>query len=162
MTSLISCGCILVLQDEFEVRVSVDQIQRGRSGQYNISNSLCSLLIYGDTVWTHQHTNGIFGFDESGMHVNAWSFGYCFYRWHHGLFEDNEQHEEHLWELLGVWRRERLYAKFLKCDFWLREVQFLGDHVNKNGFWSTQPRLRQLCSGRSWSPLRRSWVLWDW
>nr|KAJ0193903.1 hypothetical protein LSAT_V11C800436920 [Lactuca sativa] len=33
-----------------------------------------------------------------------------------------EQHKEHLREILGVLRSERLYAKFSKCDFWLREV----------------------------------------
>ncbi|CAH1420924.1 unnamed protein product [Lactuca virosa] len=44
-----------------------------------------------------------------------------------------EQYEEHLHELLGVLRRERLYAKFLKCEFWLREVQFLGHLVNQDG-----------------------------
>ena len=30
-----------------------------------------------------------------------------------------EQHEEHLRELLGFLRREKLYAKFSKCKFWL-------------------------------------------
>ncbi|KAD3337204.1 hypothetical protein E3N88_32724 [Mikania micrantha] len=29
--------------------------------------------------------------------------------------------------------REKLYAKFSKCEFWLREVQFLGHVVNENG-----------------------------
>ena len=33
-----------------------------------------------------------------------------------------EQHEEHLREILKVLRLERLYAKFSKSDFWLREV----------------------------------------
>ena len=27
-------------------------------------------------------------------------------------------------------RRERLYAKFSKCEFWLHEVRFLGHLVN--------------------------------
>ena len=44
-----------------------------------------------------------------------------------------EQHEEHLREILGVLRLERLYAKFYKCEFWSREVQFLGHLVNQNG-----------------------------
>ena len=44
-----------------------------------------------------------------------------------------EQHEEHLREILGVLRSERLFAKFTKCDFWLREVQFLGHLVNQDG-----------------------------
>ncbi|KAL7610989.1 hypothetical protein Lser_V15G11033 [Lactuca serriola] len=43
-----------------------------------------------------------------------------------------EQHEEHLRELLGVLRRERLYAKFTKCEFWLRDVHFLGHLVNQD------------------------------
>ena len=30
-------------------------------------------------------------------------------------------------------RRERLFAKFSKCEFWLREVQFLGHLVNQKG-----------------------------
>ena len=41
-----------------------------------------------------------------------------------------EQHEEHLREILGVLRSERLYAKFSKCDFLLWEVQLLGYLVN--------------------------------
>ena len=43
-----------------------------------------------------------------------------------------EQHEEHLHELLGVLRRERLYAKFSKCEFWLEDVQFLRHQVNQD------------------------------
>ena len=30
-------------------------------------------------------------------------------------------------------RRERLFAKFSKCEFWLHEVQFLGHFVNQKG-----------------------------
>ena len=33
-----------------------------------------------------------------------------------------EHHEEHLREVLETLRRESLYAKFSKCEFWLREV----------------------------------------
>ena len=44
-----------------------------------------------------------------------------------------EQHEEHLREIFVVLRSARLYAKFSKCDFWLREVQFLGHLVNQEG-----------------------------
>ncbi|KAI3751218.1 hypothetical protein L2E82_22266 [Cichorium intybus] len=44
-----------------------------------------------------------------------------------------EEHENHLREILEVLRREKLYAKFSKCEFWLREVQFLGHVVNQKG-----------------------------
>ena len=41
-----------------------------------------------------------------------------------------EQQEEHPREVLETLRRERLFAKFSKYDFWLCEVQFLGHLVN--------------------------------
>jgi len=44
-----------------------------------------------------------------------------------------DEREGHLRELLEIMRRERLYAKYFKCDFWLREVQFLGHVVNHQG-----------------------------
>ena len=44
-----------------------------------------------------------------------------------------EEHEVHLREVLETLRREKLYAKFSKCEFWLEEVQFLGHIVNKEG-----------------------------
>ncbi|KAI3748512.1 hypothetical protein L6452_11629 [Arctium lappa] len=47
--------------------------------------------------------------------------------------KDEEGHEQHLRKVLDVLRRERLYAKFSKCDFWLPEVQFLGHIVSKEG-----------------------------
>ena len=73
-----------------------------------------------------------------------------------------EQHEEHLREILGVLRSERLYAKFSKCEFWLREVQFLGHLVTRMGYWSIRPRLRLLCIGRCRDPPPRSGVFWGW
>ncbi|GKE18179.1 putative reverse transcriptase domain-containing protein, partial [Tanacetum coccineum] len=36
-------------------------------------------------------------------------------------------------ELLGLLNEEKLYAKFSKCEFWLREVQFLGHVINGDG-----------------------------
>ncbi|GJX34557.1 putative reverse transcriptase domain-containing protein [Tanacetum coccineum] len=36
-----------------------------------------------------------------------------------------EEHVEYLRLVLELLKREKLYAKFSKCEFWLREVQFL-------------------------------------
>ncbi|GJZ92176.1 putative reverse transcriptase domain-containing protein [Tanacetum coccineum] len=44
-----------------------------------------------------------------------------------------EEHEEHLGLVLELLKKERLYAKFSKCDFWLQEVQFLGHVINGDG-----------------------------
>ncbi|GJZ41188.1 putative reverse transcriptase domain-containing protein [Tanacetum coccineum] len=44
-----------------------------------------------------------------------------------------EDHKVHLKLVLELLKKERLYAKFSKCEFWLQEVHFLGHVVNHNG-----------------------------
>ncbi|GKA62636.1 putative reverse transcriptase domain-containing protein [Tanacetum coccineum] len=44
-----------------------------------------------------------------------------------------EEHVEHLRLVLGLLKKGKLYAKFSMCEFWLREVQFLGHVINGNG-----------------------------
>ncbi|KAJ9546504.1 hypothetical protein OSB04_019047 [Centaurea solstitialis] len=44
-----------------------------------------------------------------------------------------EEHGEHLRKVLEMLKREQLYAKFSKCEFWLKEVQFLGHIVTQEG-----------------------------
>ncbi|GJV87055.1 putative reverse transcriptase domain-containing protein [Tanacetum coccineum] len=44
-----------------------------------------------------------------------------------------EEHVEHLRLVLGLLKKEKLYAKFSKCEFWLREVQFLRHVINGDG-----------------------------
>ncbi|GKD52868.1 putative reverse transcriptase domain-containing protein [Tanacetum coccineum] len=44
-----------------------------------------------------------------------------------------EDHEVHLGLVLELLRKDKLYAKFSKCEFWLQEVHFLGHVVNQNG-----------------------------
>ncbi|GJU54641.1 putative reverse transcriptase domain-containing protein [Tanacetum coccineum] len=44
-----------------------------------------------------------------------------------------EEHEEHLRLVLELLKKERMYAKFSKCEFWLREVQFLRHVINGDG-----------------------------
>ncbi|GJU17838.1 putative reverse transcriptase domain-containing protein [Tanacetum coccineum] len=47
--------------------------------------------------------------------------------------KSEEEHEVHLKTILDLLKKEKLYAKFSKCEFWLQEVQFLGDVVNRDG-----------------------------
>ena len=47
--------------------------------------------------------------------------------------KDEEEHENHLRLVLQRLREHRLYAKFVKCSFWLKEVTFLGHIVNCQG-----------------------------
>ncbi|GJU62857.1 putative reverse transcriptase domain-containing protein [Tanacetum coccineum] len=44
-----------------------------------------------------------------------------------------EEHEMHLGLVLELLKKENLYAKFSKCEFWLREIQFLGHVINGDG-----------------------------
>ncbi|GJW68294.1 putative reverse transcriptase domain-containing protein [Tanacetum coccineum] len=44
-----------------------------------------------------------------------------------------EEHEVHLGLVLELLKKEKLYAKFSKCKFWLREVQFLSHVINGDG-----------------------------
>ena len=52
--------------------------------------------------------------------------------------KDEEEHEEHLRLVLQKLRENQLYAKLSKCEFWLKEVAFLG-HVISNGGVAVDP-----------------------
>ncbi|WVZ97626.1 hypothetical protein U9M48_043144 [Paspalum notatum var. saurae] len=50
------------------------------------------------------------------------------------VYSKNEQeHEEHLRIVLSHLREHKLYAKFGKCSFWLKEVPFLGHILSAKG-----------------------------
>nr|GFA25962.1 putative reverse transcriptase domain-containing protein [Tanacetum cinerariifolium] len=46
---------------------------------------------------------------------------------------NKEEHANHLRIILELLRKEKLYAKFSKCDFWIRTVQFLGHLIDSQG-----------------------------
>jgi hypothetical protein len=52
--------------------------------------------------------------------------------------KNEEDHEEHLRLVLQKLREHELYAKFIKCEFWLKEVSFLG-HIITNGGIAVDP-----------------------
>jgi hypothetical protein len=47
--------------------------------------------------------------------------------------KNEEAHEDHVRLVLQKLRDNRLYAKFSKCDFWLKEVAFLGHIIIDGG-----------------------------
>src|SRR6185503_8759377 len=50
------------------------------------------------------------------------------------IFSKNEEeHAEHLRIILQRLREHKLYAKFSKCEFWLKRVQFLGHVISEDG-----------------------------
>ncbi|GKD28907.1 putative reverse transcriptase domain-containing protein [Tanacetum coccineum] len=58
-----------------------------------------------NTFWIDKCTGDIHGFNESG----------------------------HLKQILELLKKEELYAKLLKCEFWLSKVQFLGRVIDREG-----------------------------
>ena len=46
---------------------------------------------------------------------------------------DEKEHEQHLKIVLQTLREKKLYAKLSKCDFWLKEISFLGHIVSAEG-----------------------------
>ncbi|GJZ22361.1 putative reverse transcriptase domain-containing protein, partial [Tanacetum coccineum] len=46
---------------------------------------------------------------------------------------DKKEHEEHLKAILELLKKEKLYAKFSKCEFWIPKVQFLGHVIDSRG-----------------------------
>ncbi|GJT44605.1 putative nucleotidyltransferase, ribonuclease H [Tanacetum coccineum] len=46
---------------------------------------------------------------------------------------DEKEHEEHLKTILELLKKEELYAKFSKCEFWIHMVKFLGHVIDSSG-----------------------------
>ncbi|GKE22819.1 putative reverse transcriptase domain-containing protein, partial [Tanacetum coccineum] len=50
--------------------------------------------------------------------------------------KSKQEHEDHLKLILELLKKEQLYAKFSKCEFWIPKVQFLGHIINSQGLAS--------------------------
>jgi hypothetical protein len=55
-----------------------------------------------------------------------------------------ENNEEHLRLVLQKLREHQLYAKFSKCDFWLKEVSFLGHIITDGGIVVDPSKVRDV------------------
>nr|GFB32099.1 reverse transcriptase domain-containing protein [Tanacetum cinerariifolium] len=50
------------------------------------------------------------------------------------IYSKNEkEHKEHLKAILELLKKEKLYAKYSKCKFWIPKVQFLGHVIDSQG-----------------------------
>ncbi|GKD41741.1 putative nucleotidyltransferase, ribonuclease H [Tanacetum coccineum] len=58
-----------------------------------------------------------------------------------------EDHENHLRLMLDLLRKEKLYVKFSKCEFWLQEVHFLRHVVNHYGIYVDPTKIEAV---KSW------------
>ncbi|GJX72474.1 putative reverse transcriptase domain-containing protein [Tanacetum coccineum] len=71
--------------------------------------------------------------------------------------KNKEEHEEHLKQILELLKKEELYAKFSKCEFWIPKVQFLGHVIDSEGIHVDPAKIESI---KDWtspkSPLRDS------
>ena len=64
---------------------------------------------------------------------------------------DEQEHEQHLKIVLQTLREKKLYVKLSKCDFWLKEVSFLGHIVSIEGIRVDPAKIEAMMN---WKPPR--------
>ena len=60
-----------------------------------------------------------------------------------------EKHAEHLRIMLQTLRDKQLYAKFIKCEFWLEKVVFLGHVISAEGVYIDPKKIEVILN---WKP----------
>ncbi|GJV73791.1 putative reverse transcriptase domain-containing protein [Tanacetum coccineum] len=58
--------------------------------------------------------------------------------------KDEREHEEHLKAILELLKREKLYAKFSKCEFWIPKVQFLRHVIDSRGIYVDPAKIESI------------------
>jgi hypothetical protein len=58
--------------------------------------------------------------------------------------KNREEHEEHLRLVLQVLREHQLYAKFSKCDFFLKKIHYLGHIISEEGVAVDLDKIRSI------------------
>nr|GEX15795.1 hypothetical protein [Tanacetum cinerariifolium] len=61
---------------------------------------------------------------------------------------DKEEHGRHLKIILKLLKKERLFPKFSKCDFWLYSVQFLSHVIDRSGVHVDPAKIKAI---KSWA-----------
>ncbi|GKB96081.1 putative reverse transcriptase domain-containing protein [Tanacetum coccineum] len=57
-------------------------------------------------------------------------------------------HEVHLKLVLELLKKDKLFAKFSKCELWLQEVRFLGHVINSNGIHVDPSKIEAVKNGK--------------
>nr|GEZ11910.1 putative reverse transcriptase domain-containing protein [Tanacetum cinerariifolium] len=75
-----------------------------------------------------------------------------------------QEHEEHLKLILELLKKEQLYAKFSKCEFWIPKVQFIGHVIDSQGLAGYYRRFIEGFSkiAKSMTKLTQKKVKFDW
>jgi hypothetical protein len=62
---------------------------------------------------------------------------------------NEEEHVGHLHVVLQRLRGHRLYAKLSKCDFWLKEIKFLGHTISQDGIVVDPDKVQEVMNWKS-------------
>ncbi|GJV50897.1 putative reverse transcriptase domain-containing protein [Tanacetum coccineum] len=76
--------------------------------------------------------------------------------------KSRKEHEGHLKLILRLLKKEELYAKFSKCEFWLSKVQFLGHVIDSEGIHVDPAKIDSI---KDWVPMTKltlKSVKFDW
>ncbi|GJW98365.1 putative reverse transcriptase domain-containing protein [Tanacetum coccineum] len=63
--------------------------------------------------------------------------------------KNKKEHEEHLKAVLELLKKEKLYAKFSKCEFWIPNVQFLGHVIDSQGIHVDHAKIESIKDWKS-------------
>ncbi|GKC36550.1 putative reverse transcriptase domain-containing protein [Tanacetum coccineum] len=58
--------------------------------------------------------------------------------------KNKKEHEEHLKAILELLKKEELYAKFSKCEFWNPKVQFLSYLIDSQGIHMNPAKIKSI------------------
>ncbi|GJZ92190.1 putative reverse transcriptase domain-containing protein [Tanacetum coccineum] len=67
--------------------------------------------------------------------------------------KSKQEHEEHLKLILELLKKEELYAKFSKCEFWIPKVQFLGHVIDSKGIYVDPAKINSI---KDWASRKTS------
>ncbi|GJU63794.1 hypothetical protein Tco_1245629 [Tanacetum coccineum] len=108
--------------------------------KYQVKYATCTLLNNALTWWnSHKRTIRI---EAAFAIVREEDIPKTAFRTRYGHYEfqvmpfgltNAPAHAEHLKLILELLKKEELYAKFSKCEFWLSKVQFLGHVIDSEG-----------------------------
>ncbi|GKG20589.1 putative reverse transcriptase domain-containing protein, partial [Tanacetum coccineum] len=73
-------------------------------------------------IWLDERTSGIYGSHESRVKPFLDKFVIVFIDDILIYSKNKKEHEEHLKAVLELLKKEKLYAKFSKCEFWIPKV----------------------------------------
>jgi hypothetical protein len=60
--------------------------------------------------------------------------------------KNKEEHMEHLHMILQKLREHQLYAKLSRCEFWLKQVSFLGHIISEGGISIDPSKIQDVLS----------------